>query len=270
MPFHFVKLGSEKPAAVAGSDLAQKCVYVRRESGLLAGRVDRVESGRAFVKLALPNREGILAVTDTEFECALDEMEVIDAVMKTQAVKRFDANLSLTLEDGKSPTAIKDGDRIVDYLNVAFEGYASTFKGTTESDRDGDYVLETAFAETLPDFRKNPVMLTDHDNEVCDISGSYTKIGVDKRGLYVRGSLSNSPVPSMVHKRFLIVEGHLKTLSIGGYFFYAPDGRGIEKVRLYEISLVAVPANPDAIFTSRAVTLEDAKQCMKLWTARRN
>ena len=53
---------------------------------------------------------------------------------------------------------------------------------------------------------------------------------------------------------------------MGGMFFWAEDDwYAIETVDLWEISLVAIPANPDALFEARSVTMEDIKaQCKYL------
>ena len=47
-------------------------------------------------------------------------------------------------------------------------------------------------------------------------------------------------------------------MSIGGVFKYEEDGKAIEEVDLMEISLVAIPMNPDARFVVKAPeSLED-------------
>ena len=101
---------------------------------------------------------------------------------------------------------------------------------------------------------RNPVMLIDHQNSVKEIAGTYTKMYEDKNGLFVEGKISNSP--DLKNVRFLVAEGHLKSMSIGGMFLYGEDGKAIEEVNLYEISLVAIPMNPDALFSVRSVDEE--------------
>ena len=157
--------------------------------------------------------------------------------------KRFKATVDITA----APTdPIYDDGRIVDYQNVVFKGYASTNEEVTKGDRIGDYLRKGAFKETIREFKKNPVMLIDHENSTRSLAGSYTEIREDDMGLYVEGKLSNAPELATV--RTLIAEGHLKTLSIGGMFYYEEDGKGIAQVDLMEISLVAIPMNPDARF----------------------
>lgn len=143
---------------------------------------------------------------------------------------------------------IKRGDMIVDYQNVTIEGYLSTFKNVTESDRQGDYVERGAFTETIKRFMRNPVLLADHTNRVENMAGSFVELREDDHGLWFRAVLSNSDTDRMRGLRALVAEGHLKTTSMGGIFHYRSDGRGIVKVDLLEGSLTPIPANPDAIF----------------------
>lgn len=146
---------------------------------------------------------------------------------------------------------IYKGDRIVDYKNVIFKGYGSTNETITEGDRIGDYLRRGAFKETIKEFRKNPVMLIDHENSVHNIAGSYTRVEEDKNGLYLEGKISDAP--HLANVRMLVAEGHLQTLSIGGMFYYEDDGKAISKVDLMEVSLVAIPMNPDARFRPMGV-----------------
>lgn len=152
---------------------------------------------------------------------------------------------ALPIEGGPLEPIYKN-DRIVDYKNVIFKGYGSTNETITKGDRIGDYLRKGAFRETIKEFKKNPVMLIDHENSVHNIAGSYTRVEEDKNGLYLEGKISDAPQLATV--RMLVAEGHLQTLSIGGMFYYEDDGKGISKVDLMEVSLVAIPMNPDARF----------------------
>lgn len=179
---------------------------------------------------------------------------------KSTKLKRFDAFLVCDSPESKKWTEVKDSDRIVDYQNVTLKGYLSTFKDTTESDRDGDYVEPGAFQETIPKFMRNPVLLVNHRNTVEDIAGRFTKMVEDKKGLYVEAELSNSPADWVKDVRFKVAEGSLRSMSMGGIFHYKEDGRGIFKVSLFEGSLTPVPANQDALFAVREVTSDDMKR----------
>ena len=178
------------------------------------------------------------------------------------SVKRFDAAISLEADDAKKFTIVKDGDVITDYRDVRIKGYLSTFRATTESDRQGDYVIEGAFKDTIPDFMsKNPVLLRDHHNICAALSGSFTVMKEDRKGLYVEGNLSNAP--DVQSTRWKVAEGHLRTMSMGGAFYYLEDGRGIFKVSLWEGSLTPIPANQDALITTRSLN-ETEKKFLKL------
>lgn len=181
---------------------------------------------------------------------AVDGERPLDALAgKAIAGERF---VALGPDDVKMQE-VKEGSVVQDYLDVKIAGYASTWAEVTPSDRQGDAVKKGAFKDTIPAFMRNPVMLLNHRNEVGSIAGRYTRIIEDAKGLYIEGAVSGSP--DMRHARFLIAEGTLRTLSIGGIWFYGEDGRTIEKAHLFEISLVAVPANPDAIIQARGLDL---------------
>lgn len=172
---------------------------------------------------------------------------------------KWDAQADISAPSAKKFDTIKDGEQIVDYSNVVIEGYLSTFKNTTESDRDGDYVDKGAFTETIKKFLTNPVLLVNHRNQVEDLAGSFESIKEDNAGLRFKARLSNSPSEKMKHIRALVAEGHLKTVSMGGLFHYKEDGRGIFKVDLWEGSLTPIPANPDAVFSVREPTESEMK-----------
>jgi HK97 family phage prohead protease len=173
-------------------------------------------------------------------------------------VKRFREEVDLELQ-GKKVDSMKDADgNILDYRNVRLVGYLATFKGTTESDRQGDYIEPGAFAETLKKFMaNNPVLLTDHRNSVANIAGNFTDMKEDKKGLRFEALLSNAP--GNIDVRFKVAEGSLRTCSMGGLFHYKEDGRGIFKVDLWEGSLTPIPANPDARFSVRDLDDTDKK-----------
>jgi HK97 family phage prohead protease len=157
---------------------------------------------------------------------------------------------------------VRDADqRVVDYRDVAVEGMASTF---TE-DRDKETILEGAFNRTLADFKRNPVLLMDHQNSVHNIAGSFSRIRASSAGLEVRGEISNAPELRKI--RFLVAEKHLRAFSIGGLFRYSEENFSqIKEVSLFEVSLVAVPANQEALFQSRGLRVDDAKKAFDLFS----
>lgn len=168
--------------------------------------------------------------------------------------------LSLETPESKKFDVIKDGDTVEDYQNVRIKGYLSTWGDPMAVDRQGDYVMKGAFKETLPKFRRNPVLLVNHQNRVDMLAGSFSTIIEDERGLYIEAVLSNAPSDDMTDIRWKVAEGHLRTLSIGGRFYYSEDGRGINKVDLWEGSLTPIPANPDATFSTRELTADEMQR----------
>lgn len=184
-----------------------------------------------------------LAEEIPEEEKAADEFDL---------VQRWDSTLDLKAEGVKKFKEIKDSSgRIIDYADVTIEGYLSTFEAVTKADRHGDAVEQGAFAETIAEFMNNPVMLVDHVNMVSYLAGQFTKVAEDRQGLLIRAAVTNSP--DMQSVRFKIAEGHLKALSMGGIFYRKEDRRTIFKVKLWEGSLVSIPANQDALFQVRSL-----------------
>lgn len=221
---------------------------------------------RVKIELTLPDAAGLLHKTGsflTSEKAALTRYKNGLAMSDAPAlVKEWDGAAEL---DVKAPVPVhQNGDKdlpVIDYKDVSISGYLSTFVGTTPSDRDGDYVMDGAFNDTLAEFKRNPVMLYDHRNSVPFLAGSFTKIGTTAQGLSVEGKLSNAPDIASV--RFKVAEGHLKTMSMGGIFYYADDGRGIKMVRLFEGSLVPIPANPDAMFNVRSLSVVTASKMFR-------
>lgn len=132
---------------------------------------------------------------------------------------------------------------------VKISGYANN-KGI--ADRYGD--IPTAFGRSfvyeLEEYRRNPVLLLDHEAEVKKLCGTVTEIHEDERGLYFEAVLSNSDLPEVKHARTLIKEGMLKTVSIGGIWLYEDmeNPAHLTLAKIFEISLVTIPADPYATF----------------------
>ena len=103
----------------------------------------------------------------------------------------------------------------------------------------------------LEEYRRNPVLLLDHEAEVKKLCGTVTEIREDERGLYFEATLSNSDLPEVKHARTLIQEGMLKTVSIGGIWLYEDieNPAHLTLAKIFEISLVAIPADTYATFS---------------------
>jgi HK97 family phage prohead protease/HK97 family phage major capsid protein len=149
------------------------------------------------------------------------------------------------------------------YLNSSFEAKAISkntkslkiagYANTTAKDRAGDVVTAEAWAKGVENFRRNPVMLYQHKHD-CPI-GRFDKITVDKKGIYVEGSVSEAAEKNYgIHT--LIKDGALKSFSVGfrvkdGKYNSKDDTMLITDVELLEISVVSVPCNQDSLFSLR-------------------
>jgi HK97 family phage prohead protease len=148
---------------------------------------------------------------------------------------------------------------------VYLEGYANT---KNKADRYGDipavYNGKRGYVYELTQFKKNPVLLIDHVNRLDHLAGSVIEAKEDEKGLYFKALFSASQHPTVAHARKIYQEGHAKGISIAGRFHYE-DSANPDKLTLaeiYEISLVAVPADPDSL-AGVAAPNTAAKECRK-------
>ncbi len=124
-------------------------------------------------------------------------------------------------------------------------GYAAT----TDFDLQGDVITEEALKESSLDLIKNSTVLLNHD--IKRAIGKVTKAEFDKNGLLIDVLISQTE-PEIIQK---IKEGVLNKFSIRGQVLerekkYMPDldrvVNVIKRMALVEVSLVSVPANPEA------------------------
>ena len=127
-----------------------------------------------------------------------------------------------------------------------FEGYASLFG---RADLGGDVVAPGAFADSLR--RRGAAgirLLWQHDP--AEPIGRWLALTEDARGLHVRGEL-NLSVARAREVHALMRQGAVDGLSIGYRVERARSARGatlrrLEKLDLWEISVVTFPMLPDA------------------------
>ena len=125
-----------------------------------------------------------------------------------------------------------------------FKGFASTY----DLDEGGDRIIAGAFYEDLPKFMENPVMLFSHMMNMP--LGSWKKLEEQEKGLYGEAEINlNTQLGKDVYA--LINDGDLKGLSIGYQVKQADVDKvtGVRiliKVRLWEVSVVAIPMNQNA------------------------
>lgn len=165
-------------------------------------------------------------------------------------------------------------------------GYANT---KNRRDRYGDvpavYPKMRSYVYELTEFRKNPVLLLDHRNAVDCVAGSFVELQEDENGLRFKAVFSDSDYAPVRHARTVYSEGHARGLSIAGRFHYEnPEHTDqLTLAEIYEISLVAVPADPDALSDTQkkpepqkpeskpeeraAITQDDSKNLSELYAA---
>lgn len=131
-----------------------------------------------------------------------------------------------------------------------FQGYGSIFGNV---DLGGDVVMPGAFKSTLKEFQDKgalPVMLYGHDAN--QIPGKWTSMSEDSNGLAVKGELAPTSLGNDVHT--LLKMGAINGLSIGympNDFSFDKNGvRMLHDVKLFEISVVSIPMNPEATISA--------------------
>lgn len=149
----------------------------------------------------------------------------------------MDKSFNLISEEIKS---LKKGKK----LKIA--GYANT----TNKDRTNDIIVPQAWVHGVKNFRKNPVLLYQHDR--AQPIGRVSKISVDQKGLHIEAEISSAK-PEI---QTLIKDGALKAFSVGfipkkATYDRKTDTNFIKSVDLFEISVVSVPANQDSLFSIR-------------------
>ena len=131
---------------------------------------------------------------------------------------------------------------------LLLSGYANTF---IAGDRGGDTTARRAFDRTLSEYLLNPVLLDEHKRD--RVIGCITSAKTDDVGLRVEARVPKPPAgsePWHVKAYHDIRNGLRRAFSMGGVFHRKGGARRglIERVDLYEISVVSVPENQTSIF----------------------
>lgn len=133
------------------------------------------------------------------------------------------------------------------------EGYASTFN---DLDRGGDIIQPGAFKKSIAEFK--PMFLWSHDHG--KLIGVIDEISEDVKGLFIKARCPRDDTYVSGHVIPQVEIGSVKSMSIGYFaidFEYDSDTevRILKEIKLFEISLVPLPMNPNADITS-AKTLD--------------
>jgi HK97 family phage prohead protease len=143
------------------------------------------------------------------------------------------------------------------------EGYASTFGGAP--DLGGDVVVPGAFVDSLADHKRKgtmPLMLFGHNATDGLPIGNWVDMAEDGKGLWAQGQLDmEDPFGSKIHRK--LKQKQMRGLSIGyGVKASGPDPkrpgvRLLQKLELYEVSVVNMPMNTRAaVDTVKSFTRE--------------
>lgn len=153
-----------------------------------------------------------------------------------EAMKSFDVSLEFTkglTEDG------------------TFEGYASLYD---KLDRDGDVMAPGCFDKFLGKLKKPSIVKMFRDHDRRQVIGAWSEIKPDRKGLFVRGQLALKVAAGLETYELMKIDA-LEALSIGFMSVkaepIAPNsfGRKFLEVELLEISVVSIPALPQARVT---------------------
>lgn len=130
-----------------------------------------------------------------------------------------------------------------------FSGIANNKRKT---DSYGDYPdnYEGKNVYDLSRFKKNPVLLADHQNSVGNIIGTFTKIKETDKGLEFEAKLMPNPQTDIAkHAVEAIKGGFARALSIGGMWKYEnpKNPNQLTSAYLHEISAVAIGADEYAL-----------------------
>jgi HK97 family phage prohead protease len=142
-----------------------------------------------------------------------------------------------------------------------FSGYASTFGNI---DRVNDVVVRGAFIESLKEMM--PILLWQH--EWHEPVGVFLKCQEEEKGLYVEAKmpLDDDFVRGRVVPQMKV--GSIKSMSIGysteNYTYDENSGiTYLNKLKLWEVSLVTIPANSQAVITDMK-SLKDVSNIREL------
>lgn len=159
------------------------------------------------------------------------------------------------------PTTRKVGERIK--LTLGFdnastkdlgEGVLEAVITTNSVDRQRENIVTTGIDTKA--YMDNPVVLWGHDYEGLPI-GKTIKLTEMKNKIKARFQLAVDIFPFAKTVYDMIVNGYINAVSIGGVVRqWSDDYMTIEEMEMVEFSVVPVPANAEALITSRS--LEEA------------
>ena len=135
------------------------------------------------------------------------------------------------------------------------EGEIGGIASTESTDRDGEIIKQAGW--DFGNFNSNPVLMLMHNYQDFPI-GKVTELKVVDGKLLFKAIFSKT-LPKAKEAYELVKEGILNCLSVGFIprEFDTKDQNVITKAELLEISLVPVPANPQAVILAKSFQKND-------------
>lgn len=156
--------------------------------------------------------------------------------------------------DAKKTFAVEEFKAFEDSGKFYLSGYANTKdKPDSYGDIPTNYNGQPVY--DLSRFEKNPCFFINHETCTDAIAGNVVEWIEDNIGLYVKVllmDLADCYSDEVKHSISAAMKGFLRAVSIGGRWFF-DDPRNtnhLTRAYIYEISLVGVPADEDAVLTS--------------------
>jgi HK97 family phage prohead protease len=153
-----------------------------------------------------------------------------------------------------------------EYEGVSKSARVAGIASTANKDRVGDTVQQNW---NTAEFARNPVLYWNHDTNM--VLGHVTKMEITPDGLIYEAELATTPLAMEVQT--LIAEGHFTGIAGEAFssvrFQSSPasiaetdTGYNFKDNKLMEISIVSMPANLDAMITSRSAEYPTLAKCM--------
>lgn len=145
--------------------------------------------------------------------------------------------------------------RIKGYLETKGDGIIEGIASTETVDRHGEVVMQDGW--DLKNFKKSPVLMLQHNYQELPI-GKIEKIKVEDKKLVFKAIFSETTQKAK-EAYALVKEGILNSFSVGfiPLEYDANQQNIITKAELLEISLVAIPANPEAVVLAKSIEKND-------------
>ena len=130
------------------------------------------------------------------------------------------------------------------------EGVLECVVTTASEDRHGENIVTSGIDTTR--YMENPVVLYGHDYYGLPI-GKTLKLTEQAKKMKARFQLATDILPFAATVYAMVKAGYINAVSIGGIVKkWSDDYRTIEEMEMLEFSIVSIPANPEALISSKS------------------